>query len=81
MLIRAYNCTTKINTRSDSPIKWKRSTLTGLVRRAFKICSNDRYLKTELQHLKQVFHNENGYPAWLINKTIQVVRAQCSKTN
>ena len=37
--------------------------------------------KTELQHLKQVFHNDNGYPTWFINKTIQEVRAQFSKTS
>ena len=52
-----------------------------MIIRAFKICSDDQYLKTELQHLKQVFHNENGYPTWFIDKTIKEVTAQFSKTN
>ena len=59
-----------IHWETQAPIKWKTSTLKGLVRRAFKICSNEQYLKTELRHLKRVFHSESGYPIWFIDKVI-----------
>ena len=41
-----------------------------LVTRAFDICSTDKYLKEELEHIWIVFHHWNNYPLRIINKVI-----------
>ena len=38
--------------------------------RAFDLCSTDKYLKEELEHMRTVFHHRNNYPPWVINKVI-----------
>ena len=42
-----------------------------LVRRAYDVCSSDYYLACELQHLKKVFHEQNDYPIWVVNKVFK----------
>ena len=65
---------------SNAPKTWKRSTLRGLVRRAFDICSNENLLQKELSHLRKVFHEINGYPSWTIKNIISRVRKEQRQT-
>ena len=44
------------------PQSWKRGTLKLLVQRARLICSTEDLLKTELNHIKKVFLEENNFP-------------------
>ena len=43
-------------------------TLRTLVGRAYDICSTNEDLQNELCHIKKVFHEQNKYPFWAINK-------------
>ena len=65
---------------SFSPTTWKRGTLQTLVSRAFRVCSNDKYLENETKHLKKVFRDINGYPNWVIEQTIKKVKNQHKMT-
>ena len=47
-----------INWKSFAPDNWKWGTLKTLVTRAFHICSTDKYLKEELEHITKVFHQK-----------------------
>ena len=47
---------------------WKRGTLKLLVQRAHLICSTEDLLKTELNHIKKVFLEENNFPQWVIKQ-------------
>ena len=60
-----------INWKSFAPNNWKWETLKRLVRRAYDVCSSDYYLGCELQHLKKVFHEQNDYPIWVVNKVFK----------
>ena len=59
-----------INWKLFASNKWKWGTLKTLVTRTFVICSTDEYLKEELEHIQTVFHHDNNYPLWVINKVI-----------
>ena len=61
---------------SFAPLAWKRSTFKLLVKRAFNISSTNYLLEMELEHLKDVFININGYPLWLIKQTIKQVKEE-----
>ncbi|KXJ10661.1 hypothetical protein AC249_AIPGENE9575 [Exaiptasia diaphana] len=63
-----------IHWQADAPKTWKRSTLRGLVKRAYNICSNEDLLKQELHHLRKTFHEINGYPNWVIDNIISEVK-------
>ena len=56
---------------SFSPISWKRGTLKSLISSAYLICSNQSLLEKELKHLKNTFHEKNGYPRWMINQVVE----------
>ena len=60
--------------KSFAPDIWKIGTLKGLFRRAFLICSEDKYLQKELKHLKFVFTKINKYPQNVVEKTLKEVR-------
>ena len=51
-----------------------------LVRHAYDICSSDYYLGCELQHLKKVFHEQNDYPIWVINKVFKEFQRKQNET-
>ena len=71
-----------INWKSFSPNNWKRGTLKTLVSRAYDICSNEKYLKEELNYIETVFKHQNSYPSWVTDKVIkQVQQAQKVPTN
>ena len=56
--------------RSFASITWKKGTLRTLLRRAYTVCSNDYLLQEELNYIKKCFTEINGYPKWLLKKTI-----------
>ena len=47
---------------SFAPFQWKYGTLKTLVYRAYIVCSDNQHLESELNYLKEVFHNFNAYP-------------------
>ena len=61
---------------TEAPTQWKMSTLKGLVKRAFKVCSNAQKLDEELNHLRRVFNELNGYPVWFIDNVIKEVESK-----
>ena len=40
------------------------------------ICSSPELRKQEIHHLKQVFHEKNDYPKWIINQVVEQVQAK-----
>ena len=52
-----------INWKSFSPNNWKWGTLKTLVLRAYHICSTEKYLKVELNHIETVDKHQNNYPS------------------
>ena len=54
--------------------------LKSLVRRTCDVCSRNYYLGCELQHLKNVFHEQNGYPIWVIYKLFQESQSKQNET-
>ena len=49
-------------------------TLRTLVRRAYDICLTNEHLQDELYHVKKVFHEQNQYAFWAINKVLCEVK-------
>ena len=56
---------------SFAPKIWKKGTLRTLIFRAHTICSSTTLKEKEIQHLKKVFHDMNGYPRNVIEKVIE----------
>ena len=67
-----------LNWNAHAPNIWKTSTVRSLAKRAFKVCSNDISLNTELNHLETVFINNNDYPKRVINN---IIKSEKEKTN
>ena len=65
-----------IHWNSHAPNQWKVGTLSGMIRRAYEICSNDEEREKELTHLKKVFTEINGYPVNLVEKTLKKVKEE-----
>ena len=63
-----------IHWQSFALFQWKHSTLKILVYRSYIICSNERHLHSELKYLWNIFHQNNGYPRWLINTVFDKVQ-------
>ena len=60
---------------SYAPEQWKVGTLSGMIRRAYEICSNEYELTKELTHLKHVFTTTNGYPKFLVESLLKKAKA------
>ena len=60
-----------IHWQSYAPKQWKVGTLSGIIRRAYEICSTDTALKMELSHIKKVFIEINGYPPHLVTSLLK----------
>ena len=69
-----------VNWKSFTPTNWKWGTLEALVWRAYDVCSSDYYLGCELQHLKKVFHKQNNYLIWVINKMFKEFQSKQNET-
>ena len=65
-----------LNWNSFTPTSWKRVTIKTLIHRNYLICSSPELRKQEIQHLKQVFHEKNDYPKWVINLIVEQVEAK-----
>ena len=63
-----------INWNAFAPQQWKVGTLKGLFRRAFLICSDADSVKAEVDFLKHVFININGYPRKVVNKAFYRIK-------
>ena len=61
---------------SYAPKQWKVGTLSGMVRRAYEICSNENELNKELAHLKKVFTTTNGYPRSIVISIMKKAKEQ-----
>ena len=59
---------------SYGPKQWKTGTLSGIIRRAYDICSTNEALQTELAFIKKVFTEINGYPKFLVDRMLQKFR-------
>lgn len=70
------NSNVYIHWDSYAPEQWKVGTLLGMIRRAYDICSNEQELIKELDHLKEVFTNINGYPKCLVERILKKVKAE-----
>ena len=57
-----------LNLNSFCPQSWRRGTLKSLVQRAKLICSTEKLLKTELNHIQKVFLQINDFPLWIIKQ-------------
>ena len=62
-----------IHWESFAPELWKKSTLKTLTLRAHTICSNELLLKKELDYLRKVFHDINGYPYKVIDSVVNSI--------
>jgi len=62
-----------LHCNSFSPKTWKLSTLKSLVLRANKICSTSALKTQELKYIRNVFEHNNGYPIYVIEKTISSI--------
>ena len=49
-------------------------TLRTLVRRAYDICLKYEHLQNELNHIKNVFYEQNQYPFWAVNEVFCEVK-------
>ena len=71
-----------INWKYVSSNNWNGEHLKTLVSRAYDICSTEKYLKEELNHIETVFKHQNNYPSWVIDKVFkQVQQAQQVPSN
>ena len=55
---------------SFAPLTWKRGTIKTLLHRVHIICSTVEHKIKEIEHLRKVFKEINGYPDWLITQAI-----------
>ena len=64
-----------------TPNNWKWGTLkTLLVWHAYDACSTDCYLSCDLQPVNKVFHQQNDYPIWVINKVFKKLQSKQHET-
>ena len=54
--------------KSSMSSTWKHRTLHSLIKRAYKICSTNEYLKAELLKTKHEFTQTDGYPNRVFEK-------------
>ena len=76
---KATNNSIYIHWNSYAPKQWKIGTLSGMIRRAYEICSNEDELKKELTHLKKVFTVTNGYPQYLVSSVMEKTKKNNSR--
>ena len=66
---------------SFAPQPWKVGTLKGLLRRAFTVCSTEELQRKEVNFLKKVFTQINGYPSRVVNKIVHEIQSKISAEN
>ena len=70
-----------INWKAYSPTNWKIGTLKGLIRRAHIICSEREGIDKELEFLKTIFCEVNGYPKKVVEDTIKLIEEELTINN
>ena len=60
--------------KAHGPKIWKTGTLKGLFKRAFMVSSDQDSLKTEINFLKTVFCEVNGYPKNVVQNCLKIVK-------
>ena len=60
-----------INWNAFGPQQWKTGTLSGIVRRAYEICSTPESRKLELEFIYDVFTRINSYPHYVVRSILQ----------
>ena len=73
------NTDTYIHWNSFPPFQWKYSTPKTLIYRAYIVCSDNQHLESELNYLKEVFHNFHLYPHWFITKVANEINNDFNK--
>ena len=68
-----------IHWKSYGPKQWKTGTLSGIIRRAYDICSTNEALETELAFIKKVFTETNGYPKFLVERMLSKYRERLTE--
>ena len=63
-----------IDWKSFHPNNWKWRILKTLVSRVYDICSAEKYLKEELNHIETVFKHQSYYPSSGNNKVVKQVQ-------
>ena len=60
-----------INWNAYGPRQWKLGTLSGIIRRAYDICSTEEGRSSELKFIFKVFTEINGYPRYIVNNMMK----------
>ena len=60
-----------IHWNAFGPQQWKTGTLSGIVRRAYEICSTEESRKKELEFISDVFTTINGYPHFVVKSILK----------
>jgi hypothetical protein len=69
-----------LNAASECPERYKRSTIRALIQRAFKTCSSENDLNTELRNCKRILVN-NGFANKTIDLEISKLRFNQNRVN
>ena len=70
-----------VNWEAFAPKAWKTGTLKGLVRRALTMCSTEDSQKREIEFLKKIFREQNGFPSRVIHDCIHNVKQKMEEEN
>ena len=65
-----------IHWNSFGPKQWKTGTLSGIIRRAYDICSTKEALSYEIDFIQKVFTEINGYPRGLVRNMLKKYEEQ-----
>ena len=65
-----------IHWNAFAPTNWKIGTLEGMIRRAHMICSNEEDLNEELAFITNTFQTINGYPSYIIRRSLDKIKAK-----
>jgi hypothetical protein len=69
-----------LNEKSECPMRYKTSAVRALIQRAFKTCTSESDLKTELRSCKQILVN-NGFSNRTIDTEIANYRSREKRSN
>ena len=70
-----------IHWNAYGPRQWKIGTLSGIIRRAYEICSTEESRKLELDFISDVFVRINGYPHYVVNSKLRKFEGQDSQND
>ena len=68
-----------IHWNAYGPRQWKTGTLSGIVRRAYDICSTEDSRDLELKFISEVFTGINGFPHYVVNSILNKIKNERTK--